>query len=661
MRSYARRYGPPAFTLLVIAVVGTSLYREFERYDWRAVKASLEGLADWRLGAAIMLALGSYLAASVNDLLGVRYAGRKLPLTITTQIGFICYAVSYNVGFTALGGTAMRYQLYASRGLTAAEIAKVVIFECTSFFVGVSALAGILLTVGIAGFGEALRIPAQLGRVAGVILLLALAAYFGAAWRGVGSIGIRGWRLAMPSPPHVLGQMLGSIFDISLAAGAMFILLPDIGLSYWQFLPLFLGAMLTGLVSTVPGGLGVIEAVMLTMLRGSGEETAILGGLLAYRVVYYLLPLGLALLGLVSSSIYQRRKEVASLLAASLDRAPFLIPRSLASTVYLAGLFLLISGLLPPHPEHVRWLDGFFPLTVIEVSSVLCAALGVALLFLSRGVQRALEGAYRWTVIFLATGVACALLRGLDYTAALVMALPLLPLLLTGRLFPRRKSLFSQNFSGQWFATSASSLALVTLVALIVLAQLDTAPIDGEGGLHALRVISMLATILATTLGFVILRSFAVNRLKIRPLQGSQAIEAAAAIDPSFAASLPKQAYLLQSEQGGAALAFISTKGRWSTLGAPVGHPSEFAELVWTFTDAAEQAGCDPVATGIPAEVRDPFLRAGYILIAPHPSDDSTSILSSLSDGDLGFMTRSLGMEIRALLHAEQGKVKQEK
>ncbi len=659
MRRYLRRYGPPAFTLAIIVVVGVALYQELKRYDWRAVRASLDALSGWRLWVAIALALCSYMAASVNDWLGVRYAGRKLSWKTTIPIGFICYAVSYNVGFTALGGTAMRYQLYASRGLTAAEIAKVVVFECSSFFVGLAALAGILLVSGLGGFAEAMRIPAHYERVVGGVLLLLLAGYFAASWCGVGSIGLRGWRLAMPAPPLVAGQMLGSIFDISLAAGAMFILLPEIGVGYWQFLPLFLVAMLTGLASTVPGGLGVIEAVMLTLLRGRGEDAAILGGLLAYRVVYYLIPLGLALLVLVSNALHRRRREVAGLIAASLDRAPALIPRSLASTVYLAGVFLLISGLLPPHAGHVRWLDGFFPLAVIEVAYVLCAALGVLLLFFSRGIQRGLMRAHRWTIGALGFGVVCALLRGLDYTAALVLALPLLPLLMAGGAFTRDKPLFSQSFRGQWFATTAVSLAVVTLVALIVLAQQGPVPLDGTGGLHALRLAGMLTTMGITTLGMSLLRAMVGRKFHARPLQGERAIEAAAAIDPKAAATLPKHTWLIVGANGDAAIAFVTSKGRWTTLGGPMGNPAEFPELVWSFTDAAELAGCNPVARGVPADMRGPFLRAGYIPITPHPGDHPADGMPSPCESDAGFMTRSLGMEIRAMLHAEHRRLNQ--
>lgn len=657
MRGYLGRYGPLAFTLVVFAAVGAALYHELARYDWHAVMASIEGLSGWRLTGAVALAVGSYLAASANDYLGVRYAGRHLPAAVTTPIGFICYAVSYNVGFTALGGTAMRYQLYASRGLGAVEIAKVVIFECTSFFIGVCALVAILMVAGVPAIEEALQIPPHTDHVLGAILLAALGAYLVASWRGVGSLGWRSWRLAIPAPPLAVGQILGSILDIGLAAATMHWLLPDVGLSYWEFLPLFLAAMLTGLASTVPGGLGVIEAVMLALLRGRGDEAAILGGLLAYRFVYYLIPLGFAMLLLVALSLHRRRREMAGLFAASLERAPALIPRSLASAVYLAAVFLLVSGILPPDPQHVRWLDGFFPRVLVEAAYPACAALGVALLFLARGVQRGLAGAYRWTLAALAVGVACALLRGMDYAAALVMALPLLPLLTSGGLFQRKKKLFSQNFSGQWLATTVSVLAIVALVALVVLAQQGKIPPGDASGLHAVRLVGVLTTMAIATLALTILRLLADRRQRVRPLAGVRASEVAARLDPAAATRLPAHARLLLSEDGDAALAFTVSRGRWEALGAPLGNPSSWLELVWTFTDAAELAGCVPVASAVPRDAQLVFQRAGFIPIDPHPDDSRPSDRSDLPAADTTFLTRSLGMEIRSLMHAERKSV----
>lgn len=48
--------------------------------------------------------------------------------------------------------------------------------------------------------------------------------------------------------------------------------------------------MAAGVVSNVPGGVGVFETVIILLLPDQIPGDAILAALLAYRIIYYLLP-----------------------------------------------------------------------------------------------------------------------------------------------------------------------------------------------------------------------------------------------------------------------------------------------------------------------------------------------------------------------------------
>ena len=74
--------------------------------------------------------------------------------------------------------------------------------------------------------------------------------------------------------------------------------------TYHSFLSVYLLGMTAGVVSNVPGGLGVFESVVLLLLSPQIPSAQVLSSLLAYRVVYYLLPLGVAtgLLGMYELS-----------------------------------------------------------------------------------------------------------------------------------------------------------------------------------------------------------------------------------------------------------------------------------------------------------------------------------------------------------------------
>jgi uncharacterized membrane protein YbhN (UPF0104 family) len=57
-----------------------------------------------------------------------------------------------------------------------------------------------------------------------------------------------------------------------------------------------MAASIVGVVTPIPAGLGVLEAVYLALLSGDVEQGTLMGAVLAYRAVYYLLPLGGGLL-----------------------------------------------------------------------------------------------------------------------------------------------------------------------------------------------------------------------------------------------------------------------------------------------------------------------------------------------------------------------------
>lgn len=78
-------------------------------------------------------------------------------------------------------------------------------------------------------------------------------------------------------------------------------------------LPLRLSlAQIAGIISNVPGGLGVFETVLMLLLAPAVEADGLLGSLLVYRVIYYLTPLLMGVVLLGGYELYQRRHHLPS-------------------------------------------------------------------------------------------------------------------------------------------------------------------------------------------------------------------------------------------------------------------------------------------------------------------------------------------------------------
>jgi hypothetical protein len=147
-----------------------------------------------------------------------------------------------------------------------------------------------------------------LARSTGWVLLTTALAYPVVAIFRRRPLNIAGMQIAMPSLGLVTGQFVLSALDWSLAAAVLYSLLPDPRPDFVLFVGSFLAAQLIALISHVPGGLGVFESLMILMLQLPAE--AVLPALAIFRVVYYLVPLAVALVVLTIDEFYQRRHLV---------------------------------------------------------------------------------------------------------------------------------------------------------------------------------------------------------------------------------------------------------------------------------------------------------------------------------------------------------------
>ena len=134
----------------------------------------------------------------------------------------------------------------------------------------------------------------------GLIFIALIAVYLGASGAVRGTLTFRKQPLKLPSFNIALGQIAVSSLDWGLAAATLYCLLPAASLTYLVFLKIYLLAMAAGVLSNVPGGVGVFETVVIVLLSAQLSPAAVLAALLAYRGVYYFLPLmgAIVLLGL---------------------------------------------------------------------------------------------------------------------------------------------------------------------------------------------------------------------------------------------------------------------------------------------------------------------------------------------------------------------------
>ncbi|MBN3950653.1 MAG: UPF0104 family protein [Nostoc sp. NMS7] len=280
-------------SLLVLSV--WAIAKELHEYNYRDILNSLAAIPKSRLSWAVWLTALGYLVMVGYDILGFSYINRSLSWNKIALTSFISSAFSNTIGFALLTGSAIRYRFYSSWGVSAGAIAQVIAFANFTFWLGMFAVAGLLFIINPLKIPTQLHLPFATVRPIGVIFLLLVATYL------LGSIFIqqpliiRGQEFRFPTLKISLAQIAISSFDWILAAAVLYVVLPtNISLSYLDFLGIYLLAMFAGVVSNVPGGLGVFETIILLILSDKVSAAAVLGSMLVYRGIYYFLPLLLA-------------------------------------------------------------------------------------------------------------------------------------------------------------------------------------------------------------------------------------------------------------------------------------------------------------------------------------------------------------------------------
>jgi len=297
----ARQLLTLAFFILVPVLV-ISLLRNL---DWGEVHDALAAYRWQTLALAVLISASSFTLFSCFDLLGRRYTGHPLPARQILPLAFVCYAFNLNLS-AWVGAIALRYRLYTRLGLPLVTVTRILGLGLVTNWLGYLLLAGALFACGLPRLPAGLEIGSTGLRLIGLLLLVAALVYLLACgfarrrrWH------LRGHAITLPSLPMAALQALMGAGNWALMALVMYSLLPG-NVDYPTLLAVLLISSIAGVITHIPAGLGVLEAVFLTLLHASVGKGTLLAALIAYRAVYFLLPL------MVAAVVYLALERVAS-------------------------------------------------------------------------------------------------------------------------------------------------------------------------------------------------------------------------------------------------------------------------------------------------------------------------------------------------------------
>ncbi len=615
-------FGPVLSLILFVAAIWL-LHNELRAYHLRDILHAFDAIPGAHLWAAVGLTILSYAVMTGYDMLAMRYIHHKLPYSRIGLASFIGYAFSNNIGMSMIAGASVRYRLYSAWGLSALQITQVVAFCTLTMWFGFFVLGGAVFLLEPPAVPAAIHLPLVSLRTVGILMLALVWVYLIVTLVKKSPVRIRAWEIHLPSIALLVFQFVIAALDWMLASLVLFVLLaPGVAMSYPEFLAVFLLAQLAGLVSQVPGGLGVFETVIVLMISARLPANQILGALLGYRALYYWLPLIIAALLLGLQEILRKRDRAIVFVRLFEHWVSPMVPQVLSFSAFIGGAILLFSGTTPALEQRIIFLKKLVPLPFLELSHFIGSVAGMGLMLLGRGLQRRLDAAFHLTVGLLIAGIVASLVKGFDYEEAMALLLILASIWPTRRHFYRKASLFSQRFNAGWIAAIIIILGCSVWIGFYSYRHLEYA--DSLWWRFAFG--GDASRFLRATMGVVVCGLFFAAARLLRPTQpqptvsGQQELEKASKIvrdslEASANLALLGDKRLLFSPQGDGFIMYALEGRSWIAMGDPVGPDLRWADLIWMFRELSDRYGGRTVFYEIGHEHLHLYLDLGLSLL----------------------------------------------
>ncbi|WDH54599.1 bifunctional lysylphosphatidylglycerol flippase/synthetase MprF [Pseudomonas chlororaphis] len=554
-----------------------------------------------------------------------RYAGVNLPPRTLALGGFTAFAIGNAIGLSLLSGGSVRYRLYARHGVGAGDVAHMTLFASLSLGCALPPLAALATLSNLPAASAALRLSeGLLASIAGAVLLLCAILAIGIYRRRLpeqplpDNLLVKAGRrtLRLPGRRLTLLQLLITALDVAAAATVLYLLLPEAP-PFGAFLLVYLLALAAGVLSHVPGGVGVFEAILLASFADKLGAAPLAAALLLYRLIYVILPMLVACVLLLINEAQRLFQTRQSLRVASGLAAPIL-----AVLVFLSGVVLLFSGVTPEIDTRLQHIGFLIPHRLVDASHFGASLVGVLCLLLAQGLRRRLSAAWILTTILLLVGAVLSLLKGFDWEEASLMTLTASLLAVFRRSFYRPSRLTELPFSPLYLV--ASVCVLGASIWLLLFAYQDvpyshqlwwqfTLDADAPRGLRSLLGAAVLLVVVSLTW---LLRT---ARPVIHLPNGEELDRAAkillASSQPDGGLSLTGDKALLFHPNDDAFLMYARRGRSLVALYDPIGPTQQRAEMIWQFRDLCDVHHARPVFYQVRAENLPYYMDIGLTAI----------------------------------------------
>jgi phosphatidylglycerol lysyltransferase len=596
MRALQRISGP---ALILLACILLVVFPHVTRaVDYHAMMWSLRHTPSGRIWLAVLLTAISYLALIARDLCALIDAGVIVPAPLLLLASFCGSALGNAVGFGKLTGAAVRARVYGVLGIGPQQVDRIMSYIGVMFGIGLVAFLAANVSGAGSGAVRILGLAPTAVHWAGAAVLIGTVGGLSVCARRRVSVALGGRSFETPTLTIALIQLFLTALDLAAAAGSLWILLPAGNLDFFTFAALYSAATALGVISGLPGGLGIFDVAVFCVLERFAPADQVAAALVLYRGVYFVLPLLAAAGSLAVFELRRAAVDGSHALARVEKGAGLLAPLFLSAITFAVGVMLIVSGATPAVDWRLAVLQSALPLWAVETSHLLAALAGVLLLFVARGLYHRIDGAWWLALIIALANVGFSLAKGLAFAETAAILFLIFLLLATRRQFTRPAAFLRQPFTLGWFIAVAVVIAAATGVLLFAFRDVPYRreiwwqfEFDAQAS-RSLRAI-LGASIFALGISLWQLLRAAPGRIQPPSAQDLSRAERIIGGQPRSAPMLALMGdkSLLFSMSGESFLMYAKRGRSWIALFDPVGPRAEWPELVRRFVELADSHG----------------------------------------------------------------------
>ena len=574
--------------LLIVGIMLYFIHHELKAYSFASIKSALSAIPVYKLILAVFLVILNYLILTGYELLAFNVADIKLEKHKIMFTSFVSYAFANFIGLSGLSSTGIRINMYSLWNINYKSIIKIIKNVYLSFLIGVLLVGGISQIAfpnDLRRFNFMIDSTFFIG-VGAVLAGMFLIFYFVAKQQ----FTLR----------DIFIQFLLGLCDWLLISNILYLFLPNSNINFGTFLSIFMCSQVLGVMSTIPGGLGVFDVVFVKLLNNYYTNDVVIAVLIVYRILYYLAPF---LIALVSFIFYRllRIKDVVTVkgMANFLSNLMVNISLELLSIlVFSSGALLLFSGALPPNLAHLKILEKLIPENIIIISHLLASITGTLLLILAYGLKRRLDIAYFMTLILISFGNIFLIFKGFHYPIFFVLSITLIFLLFARNKFYRKSSFLNEDINIKWVISIGAVIVLTILLGFFSFRDVKYSDelwwqfTLNNGAPMFLR--ASLVSVMIFVI-FLMLRMFrpVVQIEKIKSIDVQEEIKNIMKFSSATNSNLAllDDKFIYFNEDKSNFIMYGKSNKRLIVMGDPVGEESKIRDTIWDFYNISKRSG----------------------------------------------------------------------